>query len=217
MSFAKSLLKLKVNERSAVAIMGYNSPEWAIGFVGGILHNCVVTGIYSTNAEDACMYQVEHSEAEVILVENNEYLTRFNLEKLPRIKAVVIWGESNLASNVKDSRVLLWKDFIKLGQDIKDEIVYEKVSRQKPGECSTLIYTSGTTGMPKGCMLSHDNLCWESIPLMEGISFSDPTYPVTAHRVVSYLPLSHIAGLTADIMCHIYNGHELYFARPDAL
>ena len=141
--------------------MGYNSPEWAIGFVGGILHNCVVTGIYSTNAEDACMYQVEHSEAEVILVENNEYLARFNLEKLPRIKAVVIWGESNLASNVKDSRVLLWKDFIKLGQDIKDEIVYEKVSRQKPGECSTLIYTSGTTGMPKGCMLSHDNLCWE--------------------------------------------------------
>lgn len=71
--------------------------------------------------------------------------------------------------------------------------------------------------MPKGCMLSHDNLCWESIPLMEGISFSDPTYPVTAHRVVSYLPLSHIAGLTADIMSHIYNGHELYFARPDAL
>jgi long-chain-fatty-acid--CoA ligase ACSBG len=34
---------------------------------------------------------------------------------------------------------------------------------------------------------------------------------------VSYLPLSHIAGLLFDIMNHYFNTHELYFARPDAL
>lgn len=34
LSFAKSLAKLNVKERSAVAIMGFNSPEWAIGFSG---------------------------------------------------------------------------------------------------------------------------------------------------------------------------------------
>jgi long-subunit acyl-CoA synthetase (AMP-forming) len=36
--------------------MGFNSPEWAIAFIGGILYNCVNTGIYSTNAAEACLY-----------------------------------------------------------------------------------------------------------------------------------------------------------------
>jgi len=71
--------------------------------------------------------------------------------------------------------------------------------------------------MPKGCMLSHDNVCWVAIPMMKGVQQSDPSIPVIAHRVVSYLPLSHIAGLSIDVMAHIFAGHELYFARPDAL
>jgi len=29
--------------------------------------------------------------------------------------------------------------------------------------------------------------------------------------------LSHIAGLAVDIMAQVMSGHELYFARPDAL
>lgn len=54
--FAKALHKLNIKERSAVAIMGFNSPEWSVGFFGAVLYNCVGTGIYSTNAADACLY-----------------------------------------------------------------------------------------------------------------------------------------------------------------
>jgi long-chain-fatty-acid--CoA ligase ACSBG len=140
-----------------------------------------------------------------------------NLDKFSRIKAFVVWGETELPKDLKDSRFYLWKDFMKLGSDVADKIIFEKGTRQKPGECSTLIYTSGTTGMPKGCMLSHDNLCWEVIPMMSEVMKSDPSIPVISHRVVSYLPLSHIAGLCVDIMAHVYGGHELYFAKPDAL
>lgn len=71
--------------------------------------------------------------------------------------------------------------------------------------------------MPKGCMLSHDNLVWESYPLMTEVGKSDPSFLLHSNRVVSYLPLSHVAGLSVDVMGHIYGGHELYFARPDAL
>jgi len=66
-------------------------------------------------------------------------------------------------------------------------------------------------------MLSHDNLVWESYPLMTEVGKSDPSLPLHSNRVVSYLPLSHVAGLSVDVMGHIYGGHELYFARPDAL
>jgi len=69
--------KLNVTERSAVAVMGFNSPEWVISFYGGIMYNCVNTGIYITNESDACVYQAEHSEAEVIIVETAEMLNKF--------------------------------------------------------------------------------------------------------------------------------------------
>lgn len=112
---------------------------------------------------------------------------------------------------------MLWKDFLKLGSDIKDSVILEKAKKQKPGECAVLIYTSGTTGMPKGCMLSHDACVWEQIPIMQTWAKQRPEVLGPGNRVVSYLPLSHIAGLSVDVLTHYLNGHELYFARPDAL
>jgi len=56
MLFAKACHQLGVADHSAVAIMGFNSPEWAIAFMGGIMNGCVASGIYITNQADACMY-----------------------------------------------------------------------------------------------------------------------------------------------------------------
>jgi long-chain-fatty-acid--CoA ligase ACSBG len=96
-------------------------------------------------------------------------------------------------------------------------VINEKTSRQKPGECAVLIYTSGTTGHPKGCMLSHDNCVWEQRPVIETLAETKPEINGPNNRIVSYLPLSHIAGLSVDVLTHYLTGHEVYFARPDAL
>jgi long-subunit acyl-CoA synthetase (AMP-forming) len=98
--------------------MGFNSPEWVIAFIGGVMYNCVGTGIYSTNAAEACLYQADHSEAEIICVETNDI-----------VKAFVVWGEKELPKDIKDSRYFLWNDFLKLGNDVKPAVIMEKVSR----------------------------------------------------------------------------------------
>ena len=52
--------------------MGVNGPEWFIAAHGAMLHNNVFSGVYITNSADACQYQAEHSEAEVIVVDTLE-------------------------------------------------------------------------------------------------------------------------------------------------
>lgn len=48
----------------------------------------------------------------------------------------------------------------KLGKDVADSSIEERIEAQKPGQCCSLIYTSGTTGPPKAVMISHDNITW---------------------------------------------------------
>ena len=127
--FAKACQQLQVRERASVAIMGVNSPEWAIAFIGGILNNNLSTGIYKTNSPDACLYQVQHSEAELVVVESNADLKRFTvkLDQYDSVRAFVVWDENQLPEDIMksgDSRFYLWKDFMQLGQqagDIRDK------------------------------------------------------------------------------------------------
>ena len=94
LAFAKALKKLGVEERRAVNIMGFNSPEWAICYYGSIFHNNVVSGVYITNGPKACHYQADNSEAQVICVDTLEQLNLYMgiVDQLPLVKAVVAWG-----------------------------------------------------------------------------------------------------------------------------
>ena len=75
--FAKSLHYLKIKEKKALNIMGWNAPEWIIAWHGGMFNNNIVTGVYTTNSPTACVYQAQHSEAQAIIVDTQERLERY--------------------------------------------------------------------------------------------------------------------------------------------
>ena len=153
---------LGINERKSINIIGHNAPEWVIAFMGGIVYNGIVSGVYPTNNAEACIYQADHSEAEIVVCDSIEQLKKYeqNFHKLPNIKAIVVYSIDKLPNDVKDKRYYVWKDFLNVGKDVKIDIIEEKIRKQRSGMCCCLIYTSGTTGNPKACMLSHDNLVW---------------------------------------------------------
>ena len=162
-AFSKSMEAIGVEPRKSVNICGFNSPEWAISFFGGILHNNVSSGVYQTNTPEVRVYQALNSEAQVIVVDNLEQLKIYHsiLDQLPEVKAVVAWLVDKIPQEyADDKRIHTWNDFLKLGKDVKDEVTDAIMEAQRPGMCCCLIYTSGTTGNPKGVMLSHDNLIY---------------------------------------------------------
>lgn len=61
-------------------------------------------------------------------------------------------------------------------------------------------------------MISHDNVTWTTRDLLDSIPFLNHT-----ERIVSYLPLSHIAAQIIDVHAPMYIGCSVYFAQPDAL
>ena len=110
-------------------MIGHNSPEWVIAFIASVSANMVASGVYPTNTAEACFYQAEHSEAELIVVDSIEQLKKYeiNLHKLPNLKFIVIYSLDKLPSDVNDKRYYLWKDFLNLGKDVKDEVVIERM------------------------------------------------------------------------------------------
>merc|ERR1712159_417290 len=96
-----------------------------------------------------------------------------------------------------------WKELLKLGAQEPDAEVDNRSAAVKPGHCAALIYTSGTTGEPKAVMISHDNIIYEAKTVVDMIAKSVGFAKDGNERLVSYLPLSHVAGMMVDIVTPI--------------
>lgn len=107
--------------------------------------------------------------------------------------------------------VMSFDDFLHLGRSVPDSQLSARMEAQKPGQCCNIVYTSGTTGFPKGVMLSHDNLTWTACCMSQVVHLE------ATDRLISMLPLSHVAAQVVDLIAPLINGTRVYFARPDAL
>lgn len=71
---AKAFIKLGLESRGGVTILGFNSPEWFISHVGAIFANGIPAGIYQTNNADACQYIAADCKANIAVVEDEKQL-----------------------------------------------------------------------------------------------------------------------------------------------
>lgn len=208
---AKAFLKLGLEKFHGVGIIGFNSPEWFMADIGAMFAGGFATGIYTTNSPEACEYVAGNCEANIIVVENTTQLKKILKvwPHLPHLKAVIQYSG---VVEEKRENLYSWSEMMEIGKKEPDGPLDAIIASQKPNQCCTLIYTSGTTGNPKGVMLSHDNVIWIGIGTSR---MARMEYGV--HKVVSYLPLSHIAAQVMDLYAPIALAGTTYFAQPDAL
>ncbi|MGB1221761.1 MAG: AMP-binding protein, partial [Alcanivoracaceae bacterium] len=94
-----------------------------------------------------------------------------------------------------------WEDLIKAHEPLADP---DKPSGE---DMATIIYTSGTTGMPKGVMHNHGAFSIVGSKLIDIYQLTDQD------RMISYLPLSHVAERAAVELSMIYVGQTIFFAE----
>ena len=200
-----ALVALGVEPGQAVCILGANRPEWVIFDVGAMAAGAVPAGIYTTSSPGECAYILNHSEAPVLLVENEEQRQKIVAckEELPHLRHVVMMRD---APAVDDPMVIGWEAFMARG-DGREGALDERLAALRADAVATYIYTSGTTGRPKAVMLTHDNLSWTSAQA------ADLAGAVQSDRLLSYLPLSHIAEQMFTIHIAAVAGIPVYYAE----
>ena len=203
---AKAMISLGLKQHDAVNIFGYNSPEWFIGQMSAIIAGAKAAGIYPSDTADQVQFKSCHSNGAVAFVEDESCLKKFSGEvnNLPYLKVIVCWacspGDDLKRKDGSTVKTMSFNDLLAMGQKLEEVELEERIAKIKPGHCCALIYTSGTTGKPKAVMISHDNLIFEAATVIPTSGLGGEK---EEERLMSYLPLSHIAGMMLDIICPI--------------
>jgi long-chain acyl-CoA synthetase len=208
---AAGLRSLGVAEGDYVAIMAGNRPEHPTADLAAIHAGGTGVTVYSTLTSDQIQYIADNCEAKVAVLEDLSFMKRWEeiRSQLPNLQYVVLLeGAENYATS---DWVLSWDELLERGRShLADhpDAISQATEAIKPDTVATLIYTSGTTGVPKGVMITHRNVVWTAECVRRGADL--PLNP----RMVSYLPLAHIAERMSTHYAGIYLAGEVYYC-PD--
>jgi len=184
------IIKENIKEGDRCLLVSENRPEWFISDLAIMLSGGVTVPAYTTYTEEDYKYLIEDCEPSLIIVSNNEMLTKLinTINKKDFIKKVITLDEINKVSSRLD--LINKEKYLDLSSILKNDLLEEdrvqniKLKRTSP---ACIIYTSGTGGNPKGVILSHGGILNNLVgacEIMKPLFNSRPVF-------LTWLPLSH--------------------------
>jgi long-chain acyl-CoA synthetase len=205
---AAGLETLGVGAGEFVAIMSGNRPEHVIADFAVVHTGATPVTIYSTLAASQIQYIADNCKATVAILEDLDFMKRWEeiRSELPNLRYVVLMSGAENYDTL--DWVLSWDDLLARGvRRLQEdpEVVSRSASAISPDALATLIYTSGTTGTPKGVMISQRNVVWTLESLRRAADLE------MGQRMVSYLPLAHIAERLATHYLGTYLAGQVWY------
>jgi len=195
---AAHLQKSGLQPGDRVALLSKNTAHWLMADWAIWLGGFVSVPLYPTLAAGTIRQILEHSESKLLFVGKLDGWEGMK----PGIPAGLPCISLPLAPADAAKAYPSWDSLTAKVEPLKGEPV------RSADELSTIMYTSGTTGAPKGVMHSFGTFAW-------GVQSGLKRVPAinTNARMLSYLPLSHVAERTLVEHGVLATGMHIFFAE----
>ena len=179
---------------SHIALISKNCAHWIIADLAIWMAGHVSVPLYPNLTADSVAHVLEHSEAALAFIGKLDDwpamsagvkadLPTISLPLCPDGEFDFTWADLQACSPIQDNPAPAASDL------------------------ATIIYTSGTTGLPNGVMHSFGALAFAAIRGTELFGLGE------GDRLLSYLPLCHVAERMFVEMASIYTGQTVFFAE----
>ncbi len=195
------LLASGLNKGDTVGLISNNRPEWNFVDMGTLQTGIISVPVYPTVSAGDLKYILNHAQVKLVFVSSDEIYQKVKsiASDIPSLINIYTFNEVAGAKN--------WKEIAVLGKNNPDEKKLNEIKGSiKPNDLATLIYTSGTTGVPKGVMLSHNNIL-SNCNATEVLCPFDKSW-----KALSFLPLNHIFERMISYL-YMYYGISIYYAE----
>jgi long-chain acyl-CoA synthetase len=199
--FALGIMAMGFKKGDKIATVTPNCPEWNFADMGMSMTGVVHVPIYPTIGEDEYKYILKHAEVKMIIVGDAKLFKKIQplVNLIDGLDLLYSFDEVEGAKN--------FKEIMELGESKKAELEGELEALKntiQPKDLATLIYTSGTTGVPKGVMLTQENL------VANFVTHSKMHELGKDHHVISFLPLCHVYERSVNYHFQ-YKGMGVYY------
>ncbi|MCB1368221.1 MAG: long-chain fatty acid--CoA ligase [Rhodobacteraceae bacterium] len=185
------LKALGLKRGEVVSILSEDRREWAYADLGIQCVGGIASGVYTTDSAAQLEYLLKDSDSRFLIVENDEQLDKFLeiQDNVPDVLKVIILDNDGL-HDLRHDRCVFIDDLYETGRAYEAEnigLFDTEIDATQPGDIALLIYTSGTTGMPKGAMLTGENI-------LANVEAAARVFQVLDRdEQICFLPLCHIA------------------------
>ena len=186
-ALARGLDGAGVGSGATVALMLSNRPEAVLVDTAAMHIGAIPFSIYNTSSPEQVEYLLGHAECRVTVTEAALAERILGVaERLPLLERVYVVdgplaGAHELAELERQTA----------SEDFDFEARWRAVAAD---DVATLIYTSGTTGPPKAVELTHRSL-------LDEVRLLDLVTPLrSGGRVISYLPMAHLADRSRPLL-----------------
>jgi long-chain acyl-CoA synthetase len=196
--FGNALNKLGVKEGSHIAVVGDNRVQWGIAYLTAMCFNMVIVPIDKNLTTNEIINILYESDSEAIVFSEFFENTLRYTQVLKKLKHFI-----SMDLRVKKEGFLSMKEMI----DTAVEISPKQLPKRNPSEMAEIIYTSGSVGRAKGVMLSQKNLASNLMSMRKMIIIDNNDV------FLSVLPIHHTYECTCGLLCPLYSGSAIYYAR----
>lgn len=213
-SYLVGELDLKQGDR--VGLMMPNILQYPVAFFAIIRAGLVVVNCDPLSSQRELRYQLTDSGCRAIIVIEDCARKLSNVVEETPIEFVITTQVGDLLGPIKGSAINFqhkWLSGLVPPFSLKGSISFCKTVRYSrrlyadpvihPEDLALLQYTSGTEGVPKGVMLSHQNLVAN---VLQGSAWASGDLVAGAETMVTVLPMYHIFGLTCNLLYAIKIG-----------